>query len=213
MSGRLHSPVEDLKAPIRAITGRPATAAQLGKFRRYLELFTLWNRTHRMTALQSPEAIVRDLFVDSLLFLAVLPRGPVRVVDIGAGAGIPGLPMKLAEPRIELTLVEARRKRVSFLLAVCRELGLGDVAVKEGRAEDLVAHESGLAGSFDVAVCRAVGPVEALFSIATKFLISGGQLIVSGPPDPRVRPPFEVVRIPVPGSARPRALLRATKEG
>ncbi len=213
VSGRSHSPLEELKAPIKAITGRAATAEQLARFERYLELFMQWNLTHRMTALRSPDAVVRGLFVDSLLFLRLLPEGPVRVVDIGAGAGIPGLPMKLADPRIALTLIEARRKRVSFLLAVCRELGLPDVAVKEGRAEDLIGHEPGLQASFDFAVCRAVGPVGRLFPVARQFLKPGGQLLVSGPPDPRIGPPFEVVRVPVPGSARPRVFLRATKEG
>ena len=111
-----------------------------------------------MTALRSPEEIVRGLFLDSLLFLSALPAPrPLKVVDIGAGSGIPGLPIRLADPAITLTLIEAKRKRVSFLLTACRELGLSDVQVLEGRAERLVDENPGVAGSFDAVVARAVG--------------------------------------------------------
>ena len=75
-----------------------------------------------MTALESPAEIVRGLFLDSLLFLRLLPARPISLVDIGAGSGIPGLPLRLVDDRITLTLVESKRKRISFLLAVCREL-------------------------------------------------------------------------------------------
>ena len=98
-----------------------------------------------MTARDSAAAIVQDLFIDSLLFLALLPPRPLALVDIGAGAGIPGLPLRLADPAIAVTLVEARRKRISFLLAAQRELDLGNVAVKEGRAEALLEPVEGAA--------------------------------------------------------------------
>lgn len=212
MSGRADSPIDELKQSIRAITGRAATAEDLRRFERYLALFNRWNRTHRMTALRTADAIVRDLFIDSLLFLRLLPPPPVKVVDIGAGAGIPGLPMKLAEPGIGLTLVEARRKRVSFLLAVCRELGLDDVVVKEGRAEALVESDPELMGCFDAVVSRAVGPAEELFPVACKYLKPGGVFVGAGSPRPTVRPPFRAVRLSVPGSSRSRVLVRAVKE-
>jgi 16S rRNA (guanine527-N7)-methyltransferase len=195
------------------LAGRAAIPEDRRRFERYLDLFVRWNRTHRMTALESPSAIVRDLFLDSLLFLPLLPPRPLTVVDIGAGAGIPGLPMRLVEPGIALTLVESKRKRVSFLLAACRELGLSDVIVKEGRAEALVQSDAGLAGTFDAAVSRAVGPAPALFAVACKYLKPGGLFIAAGPPQPLVRRPFETIRVVVPGSRSRRVLLKAIKEG
>ena len=102
---------------LRSLSGNPAGPDDRQRFQRYLDLFLRWNGTHRMTALDSAGAIVQDLFIDSLLFLPLLPPRPIALVDIGAGAGIPGLALRLADPGIAVTLIEARRKRVSFLLA------------------------------------------------------------------------------------------------
>jgi 16S rRNA (guanine527-N7)-methyltransferase len=151
--------------------------------------------------------------IDSLLFLALLPARPLALVDIGAGAGIPGVPLRLADPALRVTLIEARRKRVSFLLAVQRELGLGDLMVQEGRAEALVEHEPDLAAAFDVVVARSVGPAAALLPLARKYLKAGGLFIVSGPPNPLRHEAFEIVRVQVPGTGKSRAFLKFIKEG
>src|SRR5258705_263583 len=172
----------ELLAAIRALTGGAATAEHRQQFQLYLDVFSRWNRVHRMTALGSPAEIVRGLFLDSLLFLSALPPRPLRVVDIGAGSGVPGLPLRLVDPGISLTLVEAKRKRVSFLLAACRELSLLDVSVVEGRAEDLVGAESDLAEGFDAVVARAVGSEKRLFSLALRYLRPGGTVIFAGSP-------------------------------
>ena len=198
---------------LRDLTGRPVGADDRRRFQQYLDIFLRWNRTYRMTALDSAGAIVRDLFIDSLLFLPVLPPRPIALVDIGAGAGIPGLPLRLADPAIAVTLVEARRKRVSFLLAVRRQLDLEDVAVKEGRAEALVAQEPDLAGGFDVVVARSVGPATALLPLARKYLKPGGVFVASGPPNPLPQERFEVTRVEVPGTRKHRVFLKAVKEG
>lgn len=197
---------------LQALAARPAAPDDRRRFQRYLDLFLRWNGTHRMTALDSAAAIVQDLFIDSLLFLALLPPRPLALVDIGAGAGIPGLPLRLADPAITVTLVEARRKRVSFLLAAQRELDLGDVAVKEGRADVLLEQEPDLAGAFDVVVARSVGPPEALLPLARKYLKGGGLFVVSGPPNPLPQEPFKIVRVAVPGTRKSRVFLRAAKE-
>lgn len=212
MSRRRPDPLDELMVALQALAARPAGPDDRRGFQRYLDLFLRWNGTHRMTALDSAAAIVRDLFIDSLLFLALLPPRPLALVDIGAGAGIPGLPLRLADPAITVTLVEARRKRVSFLLAAQRELDLGDVAVKEGRADVLLEQEPDLAGAFDVVVARSVGPPEALLPLARKYLKAGGLFLVSGPPNPLPREPFKIVRVAVPGARKSRAFLRAAKE-
>jgi len=196
---------------LQTLTGRPAGPDDRRRFQQYLDLFLRWNRTHRMTALGSADAVVRDLFIDSLLFLPLLPARPLELADIGAGAGIPGLPLRLADPGIAVTLVEARRKRVSFLLAAQRELDLGNVIVKEGRAEALLTQEPGLSGRFDVVVARSVGPASALLPLARKYLKIGGLFVASGPPNPLPQEPFEIVRIGIPGTRKSRVFLKSTK--
>jgi 16S rRNA (guanine527-N7)-methyltransferase len=212
LSKRSPDPLDVLMVALQALAARPARPDDRRRFQRYLDHFLRWNRTHRMTARDSAAAIVQDLFIDSLLFLALLPPRPLALVDIGAGAGIPGLPLRLADPAIAVTLVEARRKRVSFLLAAQRELDLGNVAVKEGRAEVLLDQEPDLVGAFDVVVARSVAPAEALLPLARKYLKAGGLFVVSGPPNPPPQEPFKVIRVVIPGTRKSRVFLRAAKE-
>ncbi|HEV8440227.1 MAG TPA: 16S rRNA (guanine(527)-N(7))-methyltransferase RsmG [Methylomirabilota bacterium] len=162
--------------------GRPASAEERRLFGRYLDLLLQWNRVHRLTGLEAPSAIVRELFRDSLLFLTRLPLGPLRLADIGAGAGIPGVPLRIVRPDISLTLIESKRKSVSFLESLKRELGMPDVRVLEGRAEELLRSDPELSGQFDVVVTRAVGPLRRLLPVARRYLRPGGRFIASGPP-------------------------------
>src|SRR6266542_3737947 len=178
------NPVAILAPAIEALTGGPHNAAQLQRFQRYLELLLAWNRTHRLTGTRAPEAIARELFRDSLLYLARLPPGPLRMVDIGAGAGIPGVPLHIVRPEISLTLIDSRRKPVSFLASLKRELALTGVEILEGRAEDLVGHP-GLSEAFDVATARLVGL--HLLPTAMRYLKPGGLFIASGPPPHKAR--------------------------
>ncbi|MGH9023946.1 MAG: 16S rRNA (guanine(527)-N(7))-methyltransferase RsmG [Acidimicrobiia bacterium] len=212
MSRRRSEPLDELMVALEALAGRSAEAGDRRRFQQYLDLFLRWNRTHRMTALDSATAVVRDLLIDSLLFLALLPPRPLTLVDIGAGAGIPGLPLRLADPAIAVTLVEARRKRASFLLAVQRELDLDNVEVKEGRAEVLLEQEPDLAGGFDVVVVRSVGPADVLLPLARKYLKAGGLFVASGPPNPLPQESLEIVRVGIPGTRKTRAFLKAVKE-
>ena len=164
-----------------------------------------------MTALASPREIVHGLFLDSLLFLRVLPPRPLKIVDIGAGSGIPGLPIRLADPAISLTLIEAKRKRVSFLLAACRELNLSDVEVLEGRAERLVEEVPEIAGSFDAAVARAVGAEDDFLPLAYRYLRPGGMVVLGGSPGKTGGGHMHVVKVPIPGGRDTRVFLRAEK--
>jgi 16S rRNA (guanine527-N7)-methyltransferase len=162
------------------LTGREPKPRETERFALYLRLLLEWNRTHRLTAIRSAEAMVTDLFVDSLLFWSNLRSGPIKMADLGTGPGIPGVPLRIVRDDIALTLVESKRKRVSFLATLTRELGLTDVLVLEGRAEDLVKERVGLSGTFDVVVARAVG--SSMLPIAMSYLRPGGLFIAGGPP-------------------------------
>lgn len=182
------NPFAELARAIELLTGRQATAEERQRFNRYLDLLLVWNRVQRLTGLLSTAEIVRKLFQDSLLFLCLLPQGPIVMADIGAGAGIPGVPLRIVRPDISLTLIESRRRPVSFLASLSRELDLSGTEVLEGRAEDLVRQSPSLVGSFDVVVARAVGSLTELIPTAVRYLRNGGVFITSGPPPGKPRP-------------------------
>jgi 16S rRNA (guanine527-N7)-methyltransferase len=203
--------VADLAAAIETIAGAPASAATLRRFARYADLLLLWNRAHRITGLESRDEVIRKLFVDSLLFLPLLPSRPISLVDIGAGAGIPGVPLALVDAGITATLIESRRKRVSFLSALKREIGLDRVQIYHGRAEDIGTQHPVLMGEFDVAVMRAVGRDAATISTAMTYLRPGGVLVASGPPEGKGPQPApagaRLVKVPSPVSGDPRVFI------
>ena len=181
------SALDHLAHTARVLSGRPLDSKARGQFSQYLDLLLLWNRTQNLTGFESPPEIVRGLFEDSLLFLPLLPDRPLRVVDIGAGAGIPGMPLRIIDAGIEVTLIESKRKRVSFLKTVRRELGLEkSVVIEEGRAEVLVSEVVRRDGPFDVAVARAVGNLRQVLPSALQYLKPGGVFIVSAPPPTRL---------------------------
>lgn len=182
MPASTDNPITQLAPAIESLTGHLATADALARFRQYLALLLDWNRVHRLTGHQSPDVIVRQLFLDALLFLAKLPNGPLTMVDLGTGPGIPGVPIRIIRPEISLTLVESRRKHVSFLAALKRKLDFQDLVVLEGRAEKLVVERPGLAEAFDVVVTRAVGM--RLVPAAHRYLKPGGLFVAGGQPFP-----------------------------
>ena len=174
--------LEPLFKAFPALLGRAVSPVERNAFGRYADLLILWNRTHHLTALRTRAEVGRGLFLDSLLFRAFLPQGPLRVLDIGAGAGIPGVPLRIVEPSLSLTLIESKRKPVSFLNALTRELGMADLVVRHGRAEDIIIEVPELEGKFDVVVTRAVGLGVDLIETAMTYLKPGGSLLASGPP-------------------------------
>jgi len=214
--GSADDPLDELLGAIPLLAGRPASAEDRQRFTRYLELLVEWNRVHDLTGLKDPRGIVRGLFVDSLLFLPQLPARPLRLVDIGSGAGIPGLPLHLIDSRIEATLVEARQKRASFLRTVRRELGLETVRLVDARAEDAIREDPELSGRYDVAVARAVTPTGPLLAMCRRWLKPGGRIVISGPPAwgalPRAPAGMTWVRVPHPKLRMERAFLVTAHE-
>lgn len=180
---RSGAPLDALLTAIPVLLGRAASEEERRRFARYLELLLEWDKVHDLTGLGSAREVVRGLFLDSLLFLTPMPkRRPLRVVDIGSGAGIPGLPLRIVDSGLQLTLIESRRKRVSFLATVRRELGLLDVDVVEGRAEQVITEVPELRGTFDCALLRGVRPTPALLAACRDYLKPEGVAVAAGPP-------------------------------
>lgn len=161
------------------LTLPPAAPAQ---FARYLALLGEWRERAGLTAIADPDDVQRRLFGESLALLVVLreagvlaPGAPRRVADLGAGAGFPGVPMRLAEPALALTLVEAHGRRARFLEALVEALALEDVRVVTARAED-AGRDPALREQFDVVVARALAPLAVLVEYALPLLRPGGVL-------------------------------------
>lgn len=137
-----------------------------------------WQRTHRLVASDDPGWIAEHLIADSLLFLKVFPVGIRTVIDIGSGAGFPGIPLKIARPDLTVTLVESRQRRASFLRAVVRELGLVEVQIVDQRLEAISLMSTGA----DVATMRCAGEPRRLLATALRLVRPGGIVVASGPP-------------------------------
>ena len=148
----------------------PDAASRLGL---YMAELLRWRERINLTGFRSPQAIVRHGFRGSLVCLAALRPGDLELVDIGSGAGFPGLPLGLVRSDLHVTLIEANRRRHSFLAHVCRTVGLRNVRCLHGRAEAL-ALDPALRGRFDVAFARAVRRLEEAASLAAPFLRQGG---------------------------------------
>ncbi len=151
----------------------------LEAFRTYMEEMEAARPRLRLTALTDPEAVQRRHFLEPLALLAALEEmGPLpkAAIDIGSGAGFPGLPIKIVRPRLTLTLLEAHGRRSAFLKRLVQRLGLKDVAVINSRAEEL-AHDPAHRETYDLALARAVAPLAVLIELALPFLRVGGLLV------------------------------------
>jgi 16S rRNA (guanine527-N7)-methyltransferase len=192
------------------LTLPPAFPAQIAT---YLEELERWERIGAMTAYRDREARVRHLVVESLMLLAALREPAAPLLDIGTGPGIPGLILKLARPAWEVVLIEAGRRRVSFLRHVARQLGLMNLGVEWGRAEALGSGP--LAGRFRTVTMRAVAAGSAVEALAAPFLHPEGVLVVShGPAATARRGTRRKITLALPGELpwqREFLIIRATE--
>lgn len=175
-------PLDALARGALAILDRPLTDHERDRFAKYLITIRKWQKTQRLVGSAEPRWIVENLFLDSLLFLKVLPARFRSLLDLGTGAGLPGIPIKIVRPEIDLVLIESRQRRVSFLSSAVRDLALEHVRVMNGRAEKFA---DDLAQRFDAVVMRCAGDVEKLIPLAARFAVPGGLVVASGPPCPK----------------------------
>lgn len=159
--------------------GITLNSLQLEQFETYYRELAQWNQKVNLTAITGYEEVQVKHFLDSLtvclIYEGPLPSG-LRVMDVGAGAGFPGLPLKLAFPNIDLVLSDSVGKKTRFLRHLLDLLGLVDVAVYTGRAEEL-GQRPGLRESFDLVVSRGVARLPALLEYTLPFCQVGGKAI------------------------------------
>lgn len=150
---------------------------QVEQFLTYYEMLVEWNEMMNLTAITEYDEVMKKHFVDSLsLIKAFDVSQPKTVIDVGTGAGFPGLALKIAYPNLKVTLLDSLNKRIQFLDAVITKLGLEDVETIHGRAEDFAKPDK-LREKFDLCVSRAVANLSTLSEYCLPFVKVGGRFI------------------------------------
>ncbi len=177
--------MEKLVQDLRSLVGIQLTSRQLAAFKKYEEVLLEWNKNINLTAIRDGEGIRNKHFLDSLTcMLAWRDRPPERLIDIGTGAGFPGIPLKIIMPRLQLTLVESVGKKLEFCRHMVDILGLENVTCLQARAEELgLAREH--REKYDWAVARAVANLSVLAEYLLPLVrVGGGMLAQKGETGP-----------------------------
>ncbi|MFZ5569217.1 MAG: 16S rRNA (guanine(527)-N(7))-methyltransferase RsmG [Thermodesulfobacteriota bacterium] len=153
----------------------PLTALQLTQCSVHAELLWRWNQKTNLTSITRPREMVIKHFIDSMLPGKRLNPGE-RLIDIGSGGGFPGLPLKIAHPSLSVTMIDAVRKKVSFLNEVIRTLGLTGIRALHGRVEEL-GKTMGPDDRYDVAISRAFSSLRLFIPLALPLLKPGGRIL------------------------------------
>ena len=171
--------LEELLRQGFAELGLPLDGEALGRYRVYYENLEKTNAVMNLTAITGEADVARLHFLDCAALLTLAELRGKRVIDVGTGAGFPGLALKIACPEMELTLLDSLDKRVSFLRDTCEELGFPDVACVHARAEEI---PDGFRESFDYASARAVARLNVLCELCLPYVKPGGAfLAMKGP--------------------------------
>jgi 16S rRNA (guanine527-N7)-methyltransferase len=157
----------ELDAGLAALALDPALAMPLLA---YLALLDRWNRTYNLTAIRDPREMVGKHLLDSLAMHPYIGAG--NLADLGAGAGLPGIPLAIAKPGLRVTLVESNGKKARFLREAVRTLGLANARVAESRAEALDEP-----GAYDAITARALATLPLIIALGGHLLKPGGRLL------------------------------------
>ena len=152
------------------------TPAQNLIFEHYQALLLEWNQKFNLTAITDPQEMQLKHFYDSLTCLRAIPPDAKSLIDIGCGAGLPGIPLKIMLPGLKLVLVDSVGKKVEFCRIAAQELGLTDVTVLHARAEDL-GQDKAHREQYDWAVARAVAPLPVLAEYLLPLVRVGGSML------------------------------------
>ena len=158
--------------------GYPLTDRQKEQYERYFELLVEWNEKINLTAITEKDDVYLKHFYDSIapILQGLIQNHPIRLLDIGAGAGFPSLPMKILFPELDVTIIDSLNKRINFLHLLAEELGLSGVHFYHGRAEDF-AQDKAFRAQFDIVTARAVARMQVLSELTIPYLKVGGQLL------------------------------------
>jgi 16S rRNA (guanine527-N7)-methyltransferase len=174
--------VDDLDAGVTRVLGRSLSGPALADLHKYIRLLIKWQGVTRLVGSEREDWIVEHIVLDSLLFAKVLPVGVRSVLDLGSGAGVPGIPLAIAMPDLQFTLVESRRKRASFLSQVKRDVGLTGVRIfRERLMQESIPVD--MAKAFDAIVMRCAGDLSTVIGLGMALVRTGGSIVATGPPE------------------------------
>lgn len=162
------------------VLGIEPDEAAFDKYNIYYEYLEERNAVMNLTAISGKEDVARLHFLDCAALLGICDMRDKRIIDVGTGAGFPGLALKIAEPSIKLTLLDSQNKRIGFLSETCSKLGFNDVECIHARAEEAPAEYR---GAFDIATSRAVARLNVLCELCLPFLKVGGVFLAMKGPD------------------------------
>ncbi len=140
------------------------------KLVQYVTTLHKWNKTHNLTAIRNPEQMIGRHLLDSLS-IANYIHGQT-LLDVGSGAGLPGIPLALIKPHLNVTLIDSVLKKTRFMLFAASSLGLGNVTVKHARVESLIKEEG-----YDIIVARAFSSIDKLCEVTEHLLAPNGQIV------------------------------------
>ena len=157
--------------------GIELTNSQLNAFETYYDMLIERNKVMNLTAITEFDEVMDKHFLDSVyLFRSIELKADYKLIDIGTGAGFPGIPLKIVFPELKITLLDSLNKRVGFLNDVIDELNLNDIEAIHGRAED-IARDKAYRASYDIAVSRAVANLSTLSEYCLPFVKIGGRFV------------------------------------
>lgn len=159
-----------------ALMGIDLVKEEIDKFILYKDILKEWNQKINLTAIEDDEGIIIKHFVDSITILPFIKEKAVKLIDVGTGAGFPGIPIKILREQIDVTLLDSLDKRIKFLNVVNESLGLQGICTVHGRAEDFGVKE-GFREGFDITVARAVASLPVLLEYCLPFVKVGGHFI------------------------------------
>lgn len=152
---------------------------QAEQFYRYYEMLIEWNKVMNLTAITDMDQVIAKHFIDSASLIKIYPdlgNSELKVLDLGTGAGFPGIPLKIIFPNLNITLVDSLNKRIKFLNEVIGQLFLTHISAVHGRAEDL-GNDKNYRESFDLCVSRAVANLSTLSEYCLPFVCVGGYFV------------------------------------
>ena len=151
------------------------TDLQLEQFYNYMSILIEWNKFMNLTGITDPEEVITKHFIDSLTVLDKIDKN-ASIIDVGTGAGFPGIPVKIAFPETKVVLLDSLNKRIKFLNEVIEKLELKDIEIIHGRAEECGRNKS-YREKYDIAIARAVAPLNVLLEYLMPFVKVNGKCL------------------------------------